>query len=820
MADLEPGKVAQPREGDIPMEGATVDDEAEVSDSPQDDGAEPGRTATEIGVHSTFGDVRDSEVAIAGAIFNNEYNQNILGGVDADWILRRELSSQDFEPLPAEQLRGRERDLVPVEEDLALVAECLAHRRISVVVGDKGLGKGALCMLAAARIVERDPAVREVLIASALDRTVRWRPDGWFGGKRGHRRRILVFEDVFDDGNPDLARYFDRLDETRLDSVRTRLVDSDCYLLLTTAPEPLEVRRERLRRLGVLCEVALPSESTLLRVLHRRLVLRPVAVDDGTDAQAESEAQKLLDKRGSWLAVRLRTIPRTVRFVDEMLGPVCRGEVALERALDSLDDLDHWVLSELPKEPARWTFVLALVLASADPRSRWVPWLLLHGLWRIVEEALQQELHWWGEEEARPLKRLVVDRGFLASTRAEVRRLPYPIGDAVRFVDPRTAERLWRVLLAPGRALLAVLLSRVITLADSEHSPLRPIAARAIGRIGEIEPARLVLSRLSEALDTDGDLTGLGETLVGVLSSEDRTYVAGSLDRLQSVAASGALEPKARALAVLPSLGSADPEQALDMLERLLEARFARVEVDPAAVKHRLNTLFEQAESGQEPGMRSVEALTRGVLDPDVQVLLDGTQFVILGLCFAGHGAPAFRRLAKGLASGSPRVSPWIALLVLRDRGILAILEAHPLRVPVSDTDADVPRTAKASRLLLAAEEPEDVAALSESLETAYAASESFPLRLRSRLRENLLSKLEGWIRQGARLPLLRGTVRRLLADLRDCADPGLRTAVFDLLRRLSQQPSSSESPRELALEILRTGVPGERLGTGEVSTK
>ncbi|MFP3938990.1 MAG: hypothetical protein ACLF0P_01665 [Thermoanaerobaculia bacterium] len=806
-------------EGGASQEEADAADE-ELGDGPEREGDPDGHGEEGSRVKSHVERAERSFVYVAETMTLYQYGVGGAGGPP----FRREITRDQFESLPADRLFEIRSALEADDDSVEPVVQCLQSHRIALVVGERGLGKGALCRVAAARMADGDPAVEEVLRAVPLEREVRWRPERLFADGAGFFRRILIFEDALEGGNREAARFVERLDEARLFALRDALASAGSYLLMSFDAERFPGRREGLVRLGVLAEVAPPSGDRLRELLHRRLADRRIDLER-EDPELADAAERILDEREDWLAAQLRTYPRSVRFVDEFLAPVARGELTLEQALDRVENLEYWLLTELPAEPPRWCFVLALTLASTDPRVRWVPWVPLHGLWRTVEASVEGAIRGEEAEDAvrfKNLSRLVVDHRFLARARSEARRLPYPGGEAVRFVDPSLAERLWRVLLGPGRALLTTLVPRLDALVRGDDPVLRSFAARALGRAGVLAPGGIAVRRIEGWLESDsphapalvGDLVGAG------LAAGDPDYASGCLERVRRSAAKGQ-EPRASsAFIALVGAGMVAPERVLGDLRRTLTEGVVAGAPSAATTAGRIYARLE-AEDSSRRGSRSAsgpsaarrfQAAAYGVLGPRGASVLTGSRYTLAGLCFGGSPMVVLTHLCDWMSEGGAEgLAPWTSFLVLNDRGVLRLVERFPVTVPTGDTTQDgvSGRPHACSRIFLSGEDDEAPASLERFVEAAFTACGPFPGRLRTHLRKNLLKVLGEWVRTAAAVPVLRERGVSLFSRLLESRDDELKGAVFDLLRGAEGDDPEGGGRPSLKVEVLRQGLRG-----------
>lgn len=773
----------------------------------------------DIKVEVVVDDAEGSHFETSGVkVDSHDQYQTFIGYGYENSPWSRDLTQEDFETLGRDQLLGIDTSLVVSPEQLDPIVECLVRHRVAMVVGERGVGKGALGQLAAGTIAAKDPSVHGALISSGLDRGVRIRLETLFEKNDSFVHRILLFEDVTDSENEDMTRLVERLDEPRLEALEEKLKSVGAYLLLTSDSERSAKWRDRLQGLGILSPVSPLPVPNLLQLLHQRREIRRTGRGPRADRELDEIVKTFLDTNGEELAGQLRTVPRIVYFVDHLLGPVAQNKLSLEEAFDRMDGLEHWLLSELPTDPPMWSFVLALVLASTDPRTRWIPWLPLHSLWREVEALVDKEL---GREEVsgpKPLSRLVVDRRFLSRARAQSRRLDYPLGEAIGFKDPAIADRLWRALLGPGRSIVAILQPRLLQLAAWNDPAISVMAARALGRIGELDPRNLGPGRFDAWFDPEkshdrfGGALLLGEMLVGAAGSDDRAYYSGSRGQLCSATGDDSPQKAARALVAFVPLGTIFPERTMEILGSLVQRRLSNPEKKVVPLGRRVYERLDALTRSKRPtrGDRTVQLHSGEVEDAALAALAErprcflvALQFTLVGICFGGEPIAVLEAMARWMRSDSRDVAPWIAFLSLRGRGVLGILEDYPLRPPSDDAISTSDDRRACSRILLAADDDGDIAIVAEFLEAAHEACEVFPLVLRSWLRGNLAKVLLGWMVQGADVDLVRPCAIALLARLLEARNETLRKKVFDLV-----QQRAGES-QDFALEVLRAGAPG-----------
>ena len=704
----------------------------------------------------------------------------------------RELTYGELEAFAAEQLEPFDEIPVLPEAQMRTVVERIVAGRIVLLVGPRGMGKGACALAAGARVMRADTEVSELLTTGALGRDTKLRLETLFEAKGRFAKRIVVLEDAFDQGNVDLVRFAERLDEARARGLAELLRSVGSYLVLTSDHDRIPSRGDRLGALGVLVRLDATPHEILVQALHRRALLGVDSMKE--DAAATCEA--VLEEHGERIAGQLGSVPRILRFVDGYLGAVAEGSLSLGEALERVDDLEHWLLHELPgQQDDGWSFVIALTLASSVSTAAWVSWLPFQKLWREVAGALARELGLNREETPRPASSLIVDSRFLGRTRAVIRNMPFPVGEVVRFRNPGDGERLWRVLLGPGRQVLSVLVDRLRELTETDDPVVRQLAAQALGRAGVLDPRSLFFplatfwSRSKEERRHDS----LGALFTGVLASGDAAYRAGCLHRLRHVTGSRSADQVRAGVQALGQIGQIDLPLAMKEMRRIFEGALGEVVESVEVLNRELRRLADQSEEARKLDRGAVEALHRHLLerltpqlfDDHQAVVLGSVQYALVGLCFGRDPLQVFAELTGWMEGRKEGVAPLVSLLTLRDKGILDVVERFRVMAgPPGDEDgADGGQRRPCSRTLLALEQDGDLLVLRDFLEALFRGAEPLPAWFRKPLRRTLRSVLARWGRDAAEQEWLRPRVSGLLAALLDSSDPELKEMVFHLLK-------------------------------------
>lgn len=819
-------------EPDRPTSGGTdpepeypIFDEEEgssIDGNPESESAQPGGDDAQ----NSPGDGRRSTAAIGEAFGDFHIAENLTSNLAYHYTAnygkeaQPELTLDDFDHFTAEQLDAYLEIPVVEETQVLGVVERIHRHRITVLVGDRRLGKGVCALTAGIQLDRGEDRVGQILLASSPTRDARVRIESLLAEEQGPERRLLVLENAFDQGNRDLVRLIERLDEASLSSLSQQLQEHESYLVLTTERERLPIRTGRLAQLGVIAHLARPPAEFLLQALHRRALGLEQASGNGDD-ERRSELEKLLEENGERITAALGTVPRIIDFVDSHMSRVLTGEWTLDEALERVDGLEHWLLHELPEgDSDAWAFVLALTLASGSPRTGWIPWLPFQRLWDEVAEALHGALGREDGECHRSPAQLVVDRHFLSRVRATVRQLSFPAGEAVRFRDPDYPTRLWRVLHGPGRRILGILANHLLRLVEDDEPVMRELATEALGRAAPLAPRSLFFPQMAQWTRSQENHhhEALADLVTGALGSDDAQFRAGCIHRLRQAVHDDTPRVARAGIVALGRLGMIDLELAMVELQQVVERRVGDHIQDVGSLNARLRAAEAavRKELGGDPD--AYEMLHRDLLrdlagelfDETQSTVLVWTQYALVGLCFGRDPLQVFRHLSGWMRDGLPGTAPLVSLLSLRQPGILDILERHPMAVPLvgSSGKSENGRSHRYDRTLLALRSEDDVLDLSGFVESLFEGTTPFPALFRNWLRDQLRESLDAWVKAAARQAAVRDPSVLLFAALLDASDAELRELVFNLLQRARSLHDDDPEVSSLAAKALEAMPP------------
>jgi hypothetical protein len=704
------------------------------------------------------------------------------------------------------------------EEELQRL-ECICERhRVAVIAGDPAVGKGTFARLVAARLSGASEPPRPVFetppLAPEIHAPLRQLADGttFEGG-------IWLFRDFLVTRHRDLQLFVDELNEVSLDSLGKHLTKAQAYLLLTSDNSHLEEGvRVRLDALGILHVTKGPESGQVLRLLQRKAEM--LAQPPRADLEMRLEAKEIVDRKGADIVARLRTPPRVILFLERYLLKIAKKEITLDRALElaagRVDHLAEWLLRDLVSDLETWAFALALVLAQPVPPHRGAPWLLVHELAQAIARHLRLLLR-----EPRARGTVIEDEGRLDRLGAEVIRFPFPGWDVARFRDESYPEKLWRVLLGPGRELLSVLLPLLRRLAEdrSRSFETRSLAACALGRGGELDARAVIFPALAEWSRSEREMDDYrirGHLLQGVLGSPPSSFSEACLRQMrQSVETAMGERAWAPAL-TLGTLAETELSLAIDGLVLLAHANLVGLDLNLDRAEEdelrRNEELFTAALKSLEGQAKSLDLVTpilcRDEEDP-LRALM-AVQYALVGLCLFHGPLTPLRELASRLVvHDGGRLVALPALLLWRQGGIVDVLEGdYALSLTQGLSWRNSVQGVASRFLAAAAAEPNGAEELAELLSGSYLQTGKLPGTFARYLRSRLRDRVREWVLQIAATagqPDVWQAGRTLCSTLLRSRVSGLKEDIHLLLREDPELTRRGSRVARLANEAMAT---------------
>lgn len=727
---------------------------------------------------------------------------------------RAQISDRSFPAIDAKQLELKSAGTLVDAATAAVSEAALGSKRLLVVSGEPRLGKSSFALVLADRLLGCAEGVTEACVCTQrLERDLRV-PLADLASQEGCLAgRVVIFRDALACENAELLALFRGLDELSLGILTRKLADARAFVIFTTASLHLDDRlAHHLKALGILTTLVPPAPERLADLLLRRATELSWLL--ALPAEEAAQAHDFLSAHAGVIVAALRTPPRLEDFLRERLQRVLRHELPLDEALARGDDLAPWLLGELPDSFDAWCYVLALILGGASPLFSTVPWLTFERLRRQLGRWLSREL---GSTDAeRPASALCGDEALLARATAQIQPLGADDCIAIRFEDPTRAAHLWKALLSAGRHLLAVLLPFLSEILDSGDPGLTAVAARALGRIGELDRHSVFNTYLEQQL-ASGQLrrcVAAGQLLQGALGSSDSAYRAASGDLLERHAC-GADSTRA-VMAILASFELAEVDLALvlRMLRAALEAWLVECLDDLGTFAARLAAVeryFRLQEAlhwgGEEP--RHLQDLTMYL----VPALFTESQFEIFRalkvtlsrLCASPACAKVLADLAAWVGDGGKHHRGALTALLFLD--FFGIAEGVDGSEPLARRrEAGAPPPPLGAELLawLMPDGSSRCAVLAKFFDGMHQQIGQYPAQLHHALRQRWVAVLKGWAGLAAAGDPARPLVVELLSRLMPTATQGMSDVgheIGNLIQLL--QTGSDAGKAALAREVL-----------------
>lgn len=705
------------------------------------------------------------------------------------------------------------------EDEILRLKEALSEHRLLVITGEEEIGKGAIALLLAARL----STSTQVFYSAGLGNEVAVSLEKL--SEEGGRCAggLLIFRDAFVSQNQSLLRIPQELDSGQFGRLRERLVASGTFLVLTSDRAWLRSgdAETRLKSLRLLQEVQGPGTERLLQDLHRRAQV--VGLDEGL----RDKVGRVVSEHDRRIVAELRTVPRIERFVRFYLVAVAKEDLELDEALARAQNRDAWLLSELASDTEAWAFALALLLAQPLPNPEGVPWYLFHGLWREIANHLRRELRLrW---EPRPAGSLIIDRELLDRVRAQIRRIP-PGADIIQFQSSVDPSALWEVLLGSGRSLISSLVPLLKRLADEgEDLSVRDAAARALGRIGRLDPVNVTFPLIQRWSESDAPYQhrmALGRMLQGVFGGRDTEYRELCLRQFRYTALwrSGKnVWPGAVALREIGRLDLAlAVRELVDLLGRELRDRpghVSRLDREFLRVyeERRRSEEKEEGHGREEDRIREALELATPVMfsEPEELHALAAVQFSLVGLCLAGSPLRVLAELRQRLRDRAEgKLLPLLTLLFLRTDGIADLLERNKTSVPVNEAEEGKAAVTVSINDLVFFASFEDgaVESLYDILTTVFRGAEEFPGLIARSFKTRFALLLKSLARDAVQIPDVQNSCAALFASLLDAEDRDLKEVVFQMLKRDPDFTKEGSKIAELARQALIPRAPRRTL--------
>jgi hypothetical protein len=658
-------------------------------------------------------------------------------------------------------------------EEVEGLVRHLEEQRVLLLDAARGAGRVMASICLGRRLRDAGSCGKPTLLVQSLDRQVRVDLRRVASRDRELEDRMVIFRDA-------LPRV-ERTDRSGWQQLREQLRERNAYVVFitesaTASPDGLAPTQAFVRPLPRHSRERMEAE------LEKRLW------ELGHRCEGGAEVAAALDAGRDWLLEAFAYAPQLAEFVS-LYAELNRPGLALEEAWARFRDTGGRLLRDADGDLDAWSGVLALALSQCLRDTRGVRWVDLDRLHRHLRAWLREDLDLRaprtpeGEEAVPPPPPEFSDEPFLAAAHAEDYVDPATLACMVRFRGGVPPEEVWQALLRRHRRALGTLLPGLRRLAEEDEG-LGVLAAQVIGRIGELDPERIVLPVVSRWIAaTKGQPQGCaGALFEGVLGSASKPYQALCLDHLRALGRGGGASGGARLPAVIAAyswIGDFEPGYAMRELGAIAREELAPMVEDVQRIGRLLARVKQKRDEQRSAAARAVLRRCQSVLDELVSRVYaeKASTYVAMQLSLASLIAtrglrPVIGELRRWVAEGGWKMGVLVAMMFLNEKGIAERLKkpgaeaggCNALVAWIGEGDDEV---RLAARFL---------GDLFESLATPFLVETELQRHCAASLREHLAE----WIRDALPVSGNAAAMRSLLETMGRM--PVLREPLLDLL--------------------------------------
>jgi hypothetical protein len=689
-----------------------------------------------------------------------------------------------------------------VDGEMETLVTHLTERRVLLLSAERGAGKVSAAICLGRQMRQTQMCSKLTLVSDSLDRQVRIDVRHLAERDKGLAGRLIIFRKPFGRADPELARLFEKTDRPEWEQLIARLRQQNAFLVFTADPKDAKALRDRAAVQELLRELV-PHPRTLL---EGGLDDKLQALESGGAAREPLDA---LRAGREPLLASFHFSSSLAEFVDFYVDHY-RPDLGLDDAIARFHDSSEWLLQELERDFEFWSFGFTLALAQCVRDAQGIAWLDFDRLHRRVRQWLRRDLNQRSaaatdadETDDAEIHPALSEAPLLRRCRAEIVKDSSTLGDVIQFRDGAPPQRLWTVILERHRRALTTILPGLRDLAENGADDLRSLrilAAQILGRIGEVDPHRIILPLLDRWVRSEkgrhhGVVGPLFEGVIGSGSERYRTLCLRHLRQLRRGAASGdkaAVAGMHAAIAAYSWIGDYDLGLAMRELGEIAREHLSPMIGDMQQVGRLLAELEaefrKQAGSGEDlDDLLFCHSLLRdlmGLLYKKKGPALLGVQGTLASLCLTTGPIPIFRELKKWIEVGGWKTGVLVALMFLHENGIANVLKASKVEV---GTAGDGPPTVCNPLVTWVAAGPNEVRQTAGFLGELYQ-SVTIPhgvdARLQRYCRESLQGHLLDWVRDALPVPEYAASMRSLFEVLALTHEGILRDPLNQLLGR------------------------------------
>lgn len=681
---------------------------------------------------------------------------------------------------------------VSTAEEPKRLDQILRKQHLLILSGEAQLGKATTALYLGQQLGQFDARERTVYLIPTLEQQVKIDFQQTCAAEGEFNNCLLIFKDAFAQRNRALLDFFAQFTSASLENFGQKLRQNNTYLIFTSVPAACATLPPIFRENHLLQELSRLERGVLLAGLDKNLAQL------ATEPYATEERLGLLKQHASLLVEQFKTLPRLTSYAKYFLRqPEAAATVdALKESMRRFDDLGYWFHRELSADFECWCFVFSLGLAHCLRGTASVTWFDFEQLRREVRQCFRRDSELFpargraaelaGSKGPAPQPALP-DEFFLDECRAEILRDPAGLTEMIRFRDPSYPNRLWEIFLRQHRRHLAILLPRLLQLADFQQNHAeahqRLLSAQLIGRCGELIPERISGAWLERCLESDDPRARpiAGALYQGILSSTNERYRQHFLHQLQQLSKSGGTGAEKQqlltALSIHSQIGTlVEPAWVLNELKLIAERELVPVLRDGHRIDKFLQAIEKDLEEkASKQQLTLAEALTVSGYRELLRVLADQlyaqkrstfvyTQYALSALCLKADPILVFRELRLWMEIADPLTGALVSILFLIENGIAARLEAEHVEIPGREGAA---AAQSCNPLILALTNgPVAVREMANFLVTIYERFAAFPPDFRRYLRESFQLHLTNWVEESLPLESCRTAMVSLFGEL------------------------------------------------------
>ncbi|MCG8418040.1 MAG: hypothetical protein MJE77_08880 [Proteobacteria bacterium] len=708
------------------------------------------------------------------------YETNIRNVFAANVV--HKLIYEDFHKYARSHFLQQNRQIVSNPQDDGKLADKLGSYRITLMIGPAELGKRTIATGTAASLCHNQELKGVLDCKINLEQNVAVDLAALIKDDR-FRDHIVLFKNAFHHQNNDLQEFAREVEDANFQDLCEQLKRRNVFIIFTSDDSKIKNLAASIDRVQV--QLQGPDKPARRKFLEDEALRRLAEADSVRAAQESSPLSSWLGDGVDLVLDKIDTIPKLCRFVRSYFAPLLGNELTVAEAVDHFGNVDSWLLEDKANDLDLLTYATTLTLCSVSPDLGNPSWYQFDLLRRRVYHCIRRELRQSGQP--RDSTSLCVEKQVIEELDAVVESELG--GGVIRFKQEERAETFWECLLGNGRVLLSTVVPVLNKLLESEYSPLQALCARALGRIGQLEPNSLIVPLLAnpQGKPAVSDWRSLGALMQGVLASKSTQYIETVLSHYQNVLAD---EKVGGAILSLAEIAEISLPRAMNELHTVITTHLVQRLEDLAHGEQQFRELVaRQQRVGRPFGGRVdfqrtdkdwdwLELLV--LIYPPGEKLEIFLRVIMAILRMFDHGGalPVIQTILSWISPGQQQLTAFLSLAFLWEGCVFDVLE----------TNAEGDDECWSPVLRSGADTVDGAEQLVEFLVEIYIVIDNLIQPLQPTLRERWLLLLRCWAEQASRRQTHRkGQKRRefvidVFSRLLHAPDKEIQERVWDML--------------------------------------